>query len=317
MPPTSRRSLREHPSTAPRRTRRTRIGALLLVLGVTAASCTSGGEGSDGSDAAAAVPAADSVQRYVALGDSFTAAPFVPNVIEAEGCYRSTSNYPSVVARSLPNAEFVDASCSGADTTHMTRPQETMAGGKVAPQFEALTEDTDLVTVGIGGNDFNVFYQVVSRCPEVARSAPNGAPCRRAMRTADGDKIEQSVARTGNRVARLLSEIKERSPQARVLLVTYPQIAPSSGTCAELPLARGDYAYTAQVGEWLDEALKGAAQQAGAELVDAFAASEGHDVCSAEPWVNGRDTDFSRAMSYHPFEEGQAAVARLVLDTVG
>jgi hypothetical protein len=40
-----------------------------------------------------------------------------------------------------------------------------------------------------------------------------------------------------------------------------------------------------------------------------YAASAGHDVCADEPWVNGRRTDRDRALAFHPFPEGQEAVA--------
>ena len=44
------------------------------------------------------------------------------------------------------------------------------------------------------------------------------------------------------------------------------------------------------------------------------AASEGHEICSDDPWVNGRQTDQGRALAYHPFAEGQEAVADVVLE---
>lgn len=288
-----------------------------LVLAATAAGCT----GDSGTDSADRQPdPTRSIQRYVALGDSFTAAPFVPDVVQADGCYRSTSNYPSVVARNLPEAELVDVSCSGADTTHLRKPQRTVVGSgsgtRVPPQFDALTADTDLVTVGIGGNDFNVFGRMITRCPELIRTDPDGAPCREAMQGPDGDRLRAAVSRTAKRVTRVLEQVRDLSPDARVLLVNYPQVAPAEGACDQMPLADGDYAYARQVSEWLDQALRDAAEAAGAELVDAWTASEGHDVCSEDPWVNGKDTDFSRALSFHPFIEGQSAVATLVLDTL-
>jgi hypothetical protein len=43
--------------------------------------------------------------------------------------------------------------------------------------------------------------------------------------------------------------------------------------------------------------------------VDMYAASRGHDICSAAPWVNGRVTDRQRALAYHPFAAGMRADA--------
>ena len=48
--------------------------------------------------------------------------------------------------------------------------------------------------------------------------------------------------------------------------------------------------------------------------VDMDAASRGHDICSAHPWVNGRVTDRQKALAYHPLEAGMRAYAAAVVD---
>ena len=62
---------------------------------------------------------------YVAMGDSYTAAPLVPDR-HGDGCLRSSHNYPALVAAALP-AELVDVSCSGADSTSLVGVQQTTA----------------------------------------------------------------------------------------------------------------------------------------------------------------------------------------------
>src|SRR5258708_24306794 len=92
---------------------------------------------------------------YVALGDSYTSAPVIPNQHgDPIDCGRSDHNYPSLVAEALGAATFVDVSCGSAETKHMTEPQTGLPlGGTNPPQFNALRPDATLVTVGIGGND--------------------------------------------------------------------------------------------------------------------------------------------------------------------
>ena len=46
------------------------------------------------------------------------------------------------------------------------------------------------------------------------------------------------------------------------------------------------------------------------------AVTGGHEICSADPWVNGRRTDQERALAFHPFAEGQQAVADQILATL-
>ena len=290
--------------------------AAVVALALAAACSSNAGDAADAATGTEEREETFSPSRYVALGDSFTAAPFVPNSVDARGCYRSTSNYPALVAAAFPEAESVDVSCSAAQTTDMARRQTTATGERVAPQFKALTPDTDLVTVGIGGNDFDVFRTLITRCPELTSTAPDGAPCRTEMTEGGKDTLKSAVDRTQKRVRTVLEQIRDRSPEARVLLLNYPQIVPAEGTCADIPLATGDYAYAREIAEHLDSALRTAVERGGAELVDLWTASEGHDVCATEPWVNGATSDFSRALEYHPFAEGQEAAAELVLETL-
>ena len=101
------------------------------------------------------------------------------------------------------------------------------------------------------------------------------------------------------------------------LLAGYPGIVPDDAVCRRrLPLAVGDYAYASLLGRRLNAELRAAAHAAGATYVDVAAASAGHDVCSADPWVNGSRTT-EDAQAYHPLASEQRAVARLVLDQLG
>lgn len=75
----------------------------------------------------------------------------------------------------------------------------------------------------------------------------------------------------------------------------YPQIIPASGTCPDLlPLATGDYAYARRINELLASTVQEAARASGAEYVDVFRASAGHDICAKDPWINGLVTDPAR-----------------------
>ena len=43
------------------------------------------------------------------------------------------------------------------------------------------------------------------------------------------------------------------------------------------------------------------------------AASRGHDICSSDPWVNGRVTKRGVALAYHPLLAGMRADAARVV----
>ena len=281
------------------RTFRVAVVSLACAAALTASSAAGGSAG---------------VTTYVALGDSYSAAPLVPVTRTAAGCYRSSRNYPSLVARALTGESLDDRTCSGADTADLTQRQLP----DIPPQFEALTADTDLVTVGIGGNDSSVYSILTSGCPSLRASDPTGSPCRRAMHEYGADRLFTAVATTEDRLVDVVAAVRERAPDARIMLVGYPQIAPRQGTCPDLlPLADGDYRYANQVILRLTLAVRHAAARTNVDYIDVWKASQGHDVCSEDSWVNGRTTDPKRALAYHPFAEEQAAVAALILDELG
>jgi lysophospholipase L1-like esterase len=247
-------------------------------------------------------------ERYVALGDSFTAGPLIPTTDLARGCLRSDSNYPAIVAERLDIPELVDVSCGGATTRDLTGRQATTRGASVPPQLKAVTSETDLVTLGIGGNDFGLFHTLVTTCTGMGGERSTGSPCADRLRHGGVDLVARAD-QIGDRVAAGVGRIRERAPGATVAVVGYLRLAPERGRCRDLPLARGDYEYGARVMGALNDALERAARRTDAIFVDMHAASEGHDVCSEEPWVNGRRTVQGEALSYHPFAEGMEAVA--------
>ena len=135
-----------------------RLLPVLLVLAAALSACSSSGvEPSDSSSSSVgprvASPAGSPgrFSRYVALGDSYSAGPLIPTTDLAGGCARSDHNYPSLVAKGLGVRTLVDVTCSGATTADVTHVQRTFGDARIPPQGRMLTPDTDLVTIGIGG----------------------------------------------------------------------------------------------------------------------------------------------------------------------
>ncbi|MBB6628165.1 SGNH/GDSL hydrolase family protein [Nocardioides sp. KIGAM211] len=277
------------------------------------ATATTSSPSASGS-ATASAPTGDSPYPvYVALGDSYTAAPLVPTTDTGNGCLRSDHNYPALVAAAMPGTALTDVSCSGADSTSMIGVQET--GDQTQPaQFDALSKDADLVTIGIGGNDFNLFATLVGVCSQLRDGDPTGNPCETKLRSGGGDTLTKELPKIRGHVRAIVAGIKDRAPNAKVIVVGYPQIIPSSGTCPKLlPLADGDYPFARRINQGLADAVEAGAAKADA-YVDMFAASKGHDICSDDPWINGAATDATAALAFHPFAAEQQAAADLVLE---
>ncbi len=241
--------------------------------------------------------------HYVALGDSFTAAPFVPITAVARGCFRSSNNYPSQLASLLHIEDLRDRSCTGANTSELSVRQPTRNGMSVPPQLDALSERTDLVTVGIGANNQGLYARMATVCRR------SNQICRlhdqRDLLGAIVDQVRPALVPA-------LQKVRQRAPRARVLLVGYPQLLPPRGGCDLLPRMRGqDRATFRDISLRLRYGMRDAAKEAGVEFVDFYAVSAGHDICSRHPWVQGRVGN-RRGAGMHPLATGQAALARTI-----
>lgn len=295
--------------------------ALLVALLCVASACSSSSptpQASSSRSSEKAAPqkaspkASETPKRYVALGDSYAAAPLVPVTDIANGCFRSSSNYASLTAKKL-GARLDDRTCGGARVADFRTAQHP----DVPPQFSALNAEVDLVTIGIGGNDQGLFQDLINRCPQLRAQNPRGAPCRAAMTAGGGDKLLSILARTGRDLTHALRQVHSKAPNAQVVVVGYPQIVAAGRTCEQLPLATGDYAYAAKINRALTDMVRDAAKATDSTYVDIYQASKGHDICSKDPWINGSVNDQQRAAAYHPFAAEQKAVSALVLAALG
>lgn len=255
---------------------------------------------------------------YVALGDSFTAAPkLAPQSVEftPKGCGQSRTNYPHLVARELRVESFTDVSCSGAETGSVSRPQWAY-GAVNAAQGDALSTRTRLVTVGMGGNDAQI-YRLLFDCVGELGGPPSN--CRDRYVTPDGDELDEHVRAVSSGMVAMLDEIRRRAPRSRVFVVGYPQILPSDGrSCpTEILLTGADMAYFDGGIRKLNALLKSASEVNGAEYVDTYTPSIGHHACSGRHvrWVESM-APVPPAVELHPNVRGQRGVARAVVKAV-
>jgi lysophospholipase L1-like esterase len=244
------------------------------------------------------IPGLPGTIDYVALGDSYTAGPFVGTMrVDPEGCARSLQNYPAFLADWLDVATYTDVSCSGADTRALTGDQALFGGGSVGPQLDAVTSETDLVTLGIGGNDFGIYSGLVT-C-----QGPSSAACPQA-------RLRRDAGRLAERIRTAVRQVVRRAPEADVYVVGYPQILPTERACPAVGVGAGRLRILHTISRALNRSLRRGAESAGATYVDLEAASEGHDVCAGdEAWINGPDFQAGVAAPFHPLAEGMRGVA--------
>src|ERR1700722_7774555 len=151
---------------------------------------------------------------YVALGDSYTAAPLVLPVAAGSplDCLRSAINYPHLTAASL-GLSLTDRSCSSATTANMTTAQYP----DQPPQFNALEPSTSVVTIGIGGNDNDLFISAIAACSatDVLDILNIGAPCKSSF----GNLFANETNADGPAVGQAFAAIHAHSPAAKVFVV--------------------------------------------------------------------------------------------------
>ena len=279
--------------------------------------------------ASAAAAGADPVTQgsYVALGDSYTSGPDIPDqASDPVGCARSDRNYPALVAQSLGLvARTQDMSCSAARIANLTTSQSTDDGTNPA-QLSALTTDTTLVTLGIGGNDVD-FTSVLTKCVELdlvpsflgGALSMDSAPCHAYYTSGGVDKIQQTIQSADGNLTDALARIKTRAPHAHVFVVGYPDLLPSSGTsCAHtLGITADDVAFLDSEELRLNSMLQQRAADAGATYVDTYTPSEGHDACSdaATRWIEPL-APASPAAPLHPNAIGEQGMADAVLHAI-
>ena len=286
--------------------------------------------------------------EYVALGDSWSADVVLfdlhglPDANHAPiDCAQSRTNYPKLVAKALAVKVFRDATCGSATTDDFAHPQTGLPlGGTNPPQFDRLTPTTDLVTVGIGGNDAEVASGALScisaspiSIPILSLPLPAGVPllselrplggCKEAFTKGGVDRLAANIERSEQKVVDALMEIKRRSPHARVLLVNYLDAIPAKGCWPIVPITNTDMAYLHATFQRLNDMLARAAQRGGADLVDTHPLSTGHHVCSGplHRYVEGLGVvslnDLAVAIPAHPNAAGARSQARSVLQVLG
>ncbi len=252
---------------------------------------------------------------YVALGDSYSAGSGVLPVDPTNLlCLRSTADYPHVIA-SATGARLKDVTCGAARTAHFTTSQYP----GVAPQVNALSAETDLVTLTIGGNDNSTFVSAITACGSAGLlSGGKGSPCRDRHGTSFDDQIE---ANTYPALKAALRSVRERAPHARVAALGYPWITPATAdpSCfVKLPLAADDVPYLRSIQAHLNDAVRRAAEETGAAYVDFAGVSDGHDACKRagtrwiEPLLFG-----TNLVPVHPNALGERRMAEHTMDVLG
>ncbi|WP_053614884.1 SGNH/GDSL hydrolase family protein [Nocardiopsis sp. NRRL B-16309] len=257
--------------------------------------------------------------NYVALGDSYSsgdgAGDYDPATAEPGGCWRSEHAYSRLIEQEFDFAGALGFyACSSHRATHMLEQI-----GTPESQIERVTEHTSLVTLGIGGNDLG-FIPVLRTCIVRMPLLENGA-CQ-----AQEGEIGRRLDAFEEDLAEVLGEIRDRAPDARVLVLGYPRLFPEEPLGMYYTLTVSDQEWLNGIGQGLNERIRdvvyevdgrvyGQRQTGSVEFVNTYSAFNGYEVNADESWLNGivlgqfgEGLRVDRA-SFHPTAQGQMSIA--------
>ncbi|MFE1285850.1 SGNH/GDSL hydrolase family protein [Streptomyces sp. NPDC058751] len=294
---------------------------------------------------AGAQPAAAAGRQWVALGDSYTAGgiPAAGETFEVprNGCERTDRSYPQLIESRLGALfDLTNVSCAAATIEDVTEKAQEPVGRHlpplsedpdypfpaVPPQSAAVGPDTDVITVGIGGNTPG-FGALLGQCLKLGEENGGvGTPCKDALAVSIPDRLNK-VSREYDR---MLAVLHERAPHAKILTVGYPTIVPEDTSKCRYndvtqfgSITKGDLDWLRQdvLGPLDDIIEKSTRTQEAADFVDLYGSSRNHSVCDTDKWVEGFVTPPDQLALVHPNTLGHHNAADHVqaamLNTIG
>lgn len=255
-------------------------------------------------------PTARSV-KYVALGDSAAAAPLVPDAADPPGCFKSTNDYPAVLARHIGAVRFRDVSCSGATAADITDRLQSTSGGDVPRQLDAITADTSLITITIGGNDVGL----ASSATQCRRNSLTLPPCFADFFPGGTDRFSAAIHRQIPLWEAMIDAVRAKAPQARVVLVGYVTYIRPGGCFGQQPINPRDADYFQAKVDEIDDQQRILAARKNIDFFDTRPVSVGHDMCAApdDRYVEGFELSHLAA-PLHPNALGAGAVGAALAD---
>ncbi|MEU0740581.1 SGNH/GDSL hydrolase family protein [Streptomyces sp. NPDC006134] len=265
--------------------RRSRIAGFLASLALAAGTALAGATAAQGAPTAVS-------GDYVALGDSYSSGVGAGSYISSSGdCKRSTKAFPQLWAAAHSPSAFHFTACSGARTS------DVLAG-----QLGPLGSSTGLVSLTVGGNDAG-FADVMTTCVLQSDSA-----CLSRIATAKA-YVDSTLP---GRLDSVYSAIRDRAPNARVVVLGYPRFYKLGTSC--LGLSETKRKAINDASDHLNAAIAKRVADHGFTFGDVRPPFTGHEICSGSSWLHSVNW-LNIGDSYHPTAAGQSGGYLPVLDS--
>ena len=264
---------------------------LCLVLAGLAAACSTedGDSPGENPDAEPEPEPPRPIKNYVAMGDSYASGTGTGEYYDA-GCQRSNHSYAKQLTEQK-GLVLSHVACSGARIPDVK-----------ANQLAALSEETDLVTISIGGNDAG-FSRVITECAKPAPFNCDGDIA--GARTFISDTLPAQLDA-------LYTEIDMRAPKARIIVVGYPYLFNGEQCNLGARISPAEQEALNGVADVLAGKTAELAAAHGFELLDVRTPFTAHRICDDVEWLNGLSNPIGE--SYHPNRAGHDAFTTLLTE---
>jgi lysophospholipase L1-like esterase len=233
---------------------------------------------------------------YVALGSSIASGY---GISKQSACGRSSRDYPQLVAARY-GLKLVDVSCGAAVIPNIVDTKQ----GTNPPQIDAVSADTKLITISVGGNDIALNGTALG-CGDPATTC-----------TAPPD-LEAKLAALPGQLTGMVDKVRAKAPSARIVFVTYPREMPVKN-CPAMSLTDTELALLRSMGDRLEAAFVKAFAHSDVALVDPYVVSGDHTACAVSaPWTAGYTVKPGEGFAYHPTALGHEEMAKLIEATLG
>lgn len=241
---------------------------------------------------------------YLAMGDSYASGEGVYNykdgtdIYGTNMCHLAMLSYPYIIANKGAAGDTESVACSGAKVKDIfdignkdyidDKPQAKgfldksfsnyiytnfIVGNRRQHDFLTYYKP-GLITLSIGGNDIG-FSKIVSTCVSGTIDCYSSTQQRK--------QLVSIIQNTYQDLVTTYTEVKSSSPQTKLYVIGYPQIAKENGNCAKnVALSNKEIAFSNKLISYLNSVIKKASLEAGVVYIDTEDAFSGRRLCEVD-----------------------------------